>query len=195
MMKGVSPAVSYVLLLAVVVVMSVAAYLWGTYEIQRLEDLPVAHNIESQMISVDQLVQAVSHGDTNFTTTMNLYYRKGVIQVDESDGWIKYTAQLNADVYERLEETANSTCNSTTIVIQDDATGIKMSRMPYTNVFRGSTGGDEAQVIEIVACYDDIQIEESTVCKGRSGPRAQLTAKKTGYNATSSKPIVEVRVC
>ena len=47
----------------------------------------------------------------------------------------------------------------------------------------------------MVVCYDDIQIEESETCKGRSGPRAQLSAKKIGYNATSSKPIVEVKIC
>ncbi|MCK4327749.1 MAG: hypothetical protein KAW41_04700 [Candidatus Diapherotrites archaeon] len=194
MRKGVSPAVSYVLLLALVVIMSVAAYLWGTYEIQRLQDTPIAHNMESQMISVDQLIQSVSHGDINFTTRMNLYYAKGVMQVDAAHNWVKYTAQLNAEVYDRITETPNATCNSTTYVIQDSDTGIKMSRMPYTNVFRGGTG-QGSQAIEMVACYDDVQIEESIICKGRSGPRAQLTARKLGYNGTSSKPIVEVKIC
>ena len=194
MRKGVSPAVSYVLLLAVVVIMSVAAYLWGDYEIRRLQDTPIAHNMESQMISMDQLIQAVSHGDINFTTTMNLYYAEGVIQVDGSNSWVKYTAQLDADIYERLTETPNATCDSDTYVIQDGATGIKMSRMPYTNVFRGSVGTG-TQAVEMVVCYDGIQIDESETCRGRSGPRAQLTARKTGYNATESKPIVEVKIC
>lgn len=195
MRKGVSPAVSYVLLLAIVVIISVSAYVWGDYEVRRLQDAPIAHNMESQLISIDQLVQAVSHGDTNFTVVMNLYYVKGIMQVDASDNWIKYTAELNADVYDRVTDTANTTCDSGTYVVQDTNTGIKMTRMQYTNVFRGSTGDPQKQSVEMVVCYDDIQLNESAGCKGKSGPRAELTAKKVGYNATAGIPVVEVRIC
>lgn len=195
MRKGVSPAVSYVLLVALVVIVSVIAYVWGQYEIQALQDAPIAYNIESQVMAADQLISSVSHGDINFTSTMNLYFNKGVFQVDAEKGWLKYTAQINAKVYDKLTSDANETCNSSTTIIQDNTTGIKMSRMQYTNVFRGSTGGEGAQVIEIVACYDNIQIKENSICKGKSGPRTQLTARKIGYNATTNKPIVEVLVC
>ncbi len=195
MRKGISPAVSYVLLLALVVIVSVAAYLWGTYDVQKLEDAPIAHNIESQMISADQLIQAASHGDTNFTATMGMYYSKGVMQVDSRHGWIKYMAELDANVYDKVTENANATCDSSTYVIEDSGTGIKMTRMEYTNVFRGSTGGTEKQEVEIVICNNDIQLNAAAGCLGKSGPRAEMSARKIGYNATSGKPIVEVGIC
>ncbi len=175
--------------------MSVGAYIWGEYEVRVLQDAPISHNIESQMISADQLIQSVARGDTNFTSTMNLYYIKGVIQVDGNQNWVKYTGSLNANAYERLTQNANTTCNSSTTIIQDSITGIKMSRMHYTNVFRGSTGGQAGQLVEIVSCYDEFQINENALCKGKSGPRAQLSARKVGYNATDNKPIVEVLIC
>lgn len=195
MRKGVSPAVSYVLLLALVVIVSVAAYIWGDYEVRRLEDTPIAHNIESQMISADQLVQAASHGDTNFTVVTKLYYSKGVMQVDAAKNRIEYNAELNANIYSKVTENANATCNDSTYVIEDSDTGIKMTRMKYTHVFRGSTGDTEKQGVEIAICYDGIQINEASGCKGKSGPRAELTARKIGYNASSGKPIVEVGIC
>ena len=195
MQKGVSPAVSYVLLLALVVIVSVAAYVWGNYEVQRLQDIPIAHNMESQMISVDQLVQAAAHGDTNFTIKSNLYYNKGVMQADAGNNRIEYSVELNANVYDKVTGSANASCDDGTYIIQDSGTGIKMTRMKYTHVFRGSTGDPEKQRVEIVACYDDVQINEAPGCKGKSGPRSVLTLRKVGYNAISGKPIVEVGIC
>lgn len=195
MKKGVSPAVSYVMMLAVIVTISVAAYVWGDYEVRRLQDAPIAHNIEAQMISIDQLIQAVSHGDTNFTSTMNLYYTKGIMQVDGTRGWIKYTAELNAEVYDRVTDAADTACDEDTIILQDTSTGIKMTKLVYTNVYRGSTGDPQQQLVEIVACYPDIQINESSDCRGKSGPRAQLTVRKIDYNSAEGKPVVEVRIC
>lgn len=194
MHKGVSPAMSYVLLLAIVVILSISAYVWGNYEISRLEDLPIAYNAEAQMIGIDQLIQSVAHGDINFTTVMDLYYPKGVMQVDEDNDTIKYTVQLNGKIYEAVTGTATSCCPNCTI-IQDENTGVKMVRIYYTNVFRGSTGDELAQLVEITACYDDIDIQADAVCIGKSGPRAQLTARKLGYNPSNNKPIVRVRIC
>ena len=195
MKKGISPAVSYVMMLAIIVIISVSAYVWGDYEVRRLQDAPIAHNIESQMISIDQLIQAVSHGDTNFTSTMNLYYLKGIMQVDASHDWIKYTAELNANVYDRVTDTANTTCDEYTYIVEDTDTGLRMTRMVYTNVFRGGSGDSQKQSVEIVVCYHNIQINESVGCIGKSGPRAQLTVRKIGYNSTANKPVVEVRIC
>jgi hypothetical protein len=196
MNRGVSPAVSYVLLVALSIIVAVGAYVWGTYEVNRLQDQPIASNMEAQMVSIDQVVQSVSHGDTNFTTVIEVFYPKGVMQVDEDNDWIKWSGQLNANIYDLpIEGTANATCNSSTYLIQDSTTTVKMSRILYSNVFRGSTGDQSAQFVEIVACYTDIDITADATCRGKSGPRAQIIARKTGYNSTAGKPIVQVRVC
>jgi hypothetical protein len=201
MRKGISPAVSYVLLLALIVIMSVAAYLWGDYEVRRLQDTPIAHNMESQMISVDELVQAAAHGDVNFTTTMNLYYTKGVVEVDAANGWIKYTAEINALAYEKTEggnESCDRDLNPGTYILSDPSTGVTMTKMDeYTNVFRGGTEYDQRQLVEIVACFPDIRVEQVASCVGKSGPRAQLTVRKTGFDNSIApgKPVVEVSIC
>ena len=196
MRKGISPAVSYVLLLALIVIMSAGAYIWGDYEVRRLQDTPIAHNMESQMVSIDELVQAAAHGDVNFTATMNLYYTKGVVEV--SNGWVKYTAELNARAYEKVGG-GNDSCDRDvhpgTYMLDDPATGVTMTKMQYTNVFRGGTEYEQRQLVEIVACFPDIEIGQAASCIGKSGPRAQLTARKTGFNAGTGKPVVEVSVC
>ena len=199
MKKGVAPAVSYVLLVVVGVTVAVMAFIWAQYEISKLKESPIAPNVEAQMITIDNEVRRVSRGDTNFTTTIPLYYSKGFMQVDEEKNWIKFTANLNTIAYQG-EITATglgTTCNSSTNLIQDPETTIKMSRISGTNVFRGGSGsfGGSSQRIEIVACFNDIQIEMDEYCAGRSGPRAWMTVKRIGYNSTSNKPIVQVGIC
>jgi hypothetical protein len=195
MQKAISPTVSYVLLLALAVTLSIAAYYWGTYEINRLEDVPIAKNVETQMLSVDALLQSVAHGDTNFTSSMVLYYSKGVLQVNDSGNAVKYTGQLNAKIYEGAASGTVCSCGASCYLVQDAETGIYMVKVPDTNVYRGSTGGVESQYVEMLVCYDDIDIVSDSNCLGRSGPRAQLTARKIGYDSSSQKPQVKVSIC
>ena len=196
MQKAISPTISYVLLLALAVTLSIAAYFWGTYEINRLQDVPIAQNMETQMLSIDALIQSVAHGDVNFTTTMVLYYPKGVMQVNAAGDAIKYTAQLDAKIYETggLLGTPCD-CGPTCYLISDDETGINLVKMPDTNVYRGSSGGVQSQYVEMVVCYAGIDITADNNCIGRSGPRAQLTARKTGYDVSEQKPQVRVSIC
>ena len=195
MQKAISPTISYVLLLALAVALSIAAYFWGTYEINRLQDVPIAQNMETQMQSIDALIQSVAHGDVNFTTTMVLYYPKGVVQVNASGDAIKYTAQLDAKIYEGEAGGVPCSCGSSCYLITDVETGINMVKLPDTNVYRGSSGGVQSQYVEMVVCYADIDITADNDCIGRSGPRAQLTARKTGYDTSAQKPQVRVSIC
>jgi len=195
MKKGISPTVSYVLLLALAVILSISAYFWGTYEITRLEDIPIAQNVQTQMHSIDALIQSVAHGDINFTSNLVLYYPKGVMQVNASGEAIKYTGQLNAKIYEGAATGAPCACGSSCNLVQDVETLVTMVKVPDTNVYRGSSGNTESQYVEIITCYDDIDIVADNNCLGRSGPRAQLTARKIGYDTSLQKPQVKVSIC
>jgi len=199
--RGVSPTVSYVLLLAVVAILSISAYVYGNAEISKLEDAPLGANAESMMISADAAIQTVAHGDINFTTVMDLYYPKGVVRVDEAQNWIKYYAQINANVYEEITATpngcavlSNCRCNRTSTIIEDADSGMRLGRILYTNVYRGAQG-DDSQFVIITSCDDSIEIYADPTCAGKSGPRSRMTIRKIGYNTTSNKPMVMVRVC
>jgi hypothetical protein len=190
-----------VLLLAIVAILSISAYIYGNAEINKLEDAPLGANAESMMISADAAIQTVAHGDINFTTVMDLYYPKGVVRVDEANNWIKYAAQINSNVYEEITAPANGCaplsacrCNRTSTIINDTDTTINMGRVMYTNVYRGAQG-DDSQYVEIVSCDDSIEIYADSTCAGKSGPRSRMTIRKIGYNSTSNKPMVVVRVC
>jgi hypothetical protein len=183
-----------VLLLAVVSILSISAYIYGNAEITKLEDVPLASNAESMMTSVDAAIQTVAHGDTNFTTTMDLFYPKGLVKVDEENNWIQFSGQINTNAYAPVTGTPGDDCNKTSTIVEDTETTVKMGRVLYTNVYRGALG-TESQFVEIVSCDDSIEIYADPTCKGKSGPRSRMTVRKTGYNATSSKPMVEVRVC
>jgi hypothetical protein len=187
-----------VLLLAVVSILSISAYIYGNAEITKLEDVPLASNAESMMASVDAAIQTVAHGDTNFTTTMDLFYPKGLVKVDEGNNWIQFSGQINTNAYAPVTGTPDNNlstrCNKTTAIIQDSETTVKMGRVLYTNVYRGALGTD-SQFVEIVSCDNSIEISADPTCRGKSGPRSRMTVRKTGYNQTTSKPMVQVRVC
>jgi hypothetical protein len=199
MKKGISPAVSYVLLLVVGSTMAILAFTWGQYEITKLKEIPIIPRVESEMTSIGRRVKEVSTGDINFTTVFDVDYTKGNMFVDQDKDWIKYTASIQANVYpgEINEVGLGTTCDDDTYLIEDPVTQVKMSRIANTNVFRGARGsrGGGAQFVEIVACFDDIQINANPNCKGKSGPTATMTMKYVGYNSSASKPIVEVGIC
>ena len=194
MQKGVSPVMSYVLIVALVITVAMSAYFWANYEIDRMENIPIAHNVEAQFIAADSAIQSVAHGDINFTTYMTLYYPKGVVMLEANNDWLKYVGQINAQVYSKeAEETSvNATCCTDCNVIRDNATTIVMTKIPYTRVYRGAQGTYN-QYVEIVACYTDIDLVAASGCLGKSGPVSKLILRKTGYNNT--KPVVEVKVC
>ncbi len=199
--RGVSPTVSYVLLLAIVAILSMGAYIYGNAEIARLEDAPLGAAAESMMVSADAAIQTVAHGDINFTTVMDLYYPKGVVRVDEDNNWVKFSAQINTKTYTPITTASPGCaplsacrCNTTSTLIEDTGTGMTMGRVLYTNVYRGALG-DDVQFVEIVSCDDSIEIYADPTCMGKSGPRSRMTVRKMGYNATSSKPMVMVRIC
>ncbi|MCD4740309.1 hypothetical protein K8R43_03905 [archaeon] len=182
----------------VTVSLVVLAFVWGSYQTEHLSEGPLIAQMETQMITIDNRMQEVSHGNTNFTMTLDLYYQKGVIIVNEEKDWIVYTANLLAGYPGEHEGTGlGETCNDSVYAIQDSETTVKMARMINTNVFRGSSGSSPggAQMIETVICSDDIDVKANPMCVGRSGPRASMTLKKTGYNASTDKPIVEVGIC
>lgn len=198
MKKGVSPAVSYVLLMMVAVTVVVLTFLWGEYQITLLKESHIPKQMETNMMEIEEKIRTVSHGDTNFSTTLTINFDKGVMQVDASRDWVKYSGNLHSGYEGEITRSGlDYQCASNVTAIKDNETSIKMSRITETSVFRGASGSASggAQLVEIVACFDNIDIVANSECQGRSGPRASVILRKTGFNDATDKPIVEVGIC
>ncbi|MCD6414676.1 MAG: hypothetical protein J7L23_03570 [Candidatus Diapherotrites archaeon] len=189
---------SYILILMIGVTVAVLAFIWAQYEVAKLKETPLVHQVETKMMTMDDMVHNVAGGDINSTMYFEVKYNKGVIEVDEDKDWIKYTATILGSPYPgEISETGLPTqCSSDTYAIEDNETLIKMSRISGTDVFRGGSGtGGQSQRVEIVVCFDNVDIVKDPECAGRGGPRATVTLRKIGYNHSTSKPKVEVSVC
>ncbi len=194
--KGISPIVSYVIIIAIVSTVAIGSYIWASNQMSQIEDYPLLIRMENQMISVENAVENVANGDVNFTTVIDLKYNKGIMKVNASENSIKYIGQLSASQYQgnvQRDADCSDSCPKDCIVSKDTETGIKMVKIPETRVFRGSTGFKTAQRFEAMACFNNTELTNSGACTGRSGPNAQLILRKTGYS--ESKPKVEVQIC
>ncbi|GEM_PF-5762755 len=194
-MKGISPVLSYVLIIAIVVIISIGSYLWADYSQRQFKDKLIVKDMENQMVGLDALIQEVAHGDINYTITHTVYYQTGTLRVEADKDWIMYITQANSEIYQTISasEDATDSCTSSSVTILDSDTQIKMARIPFTNVYRGASGNELGQRVEIVACFPDIDITVGEGCIGKSGPSSRVIIKKIGYSGT--KPVVQVGVC
>ncbi len=193
--KGISPVVSYVLIVAIVVIISIGSYIWADYTQRQFKDKLVVKDMESQMVGLDTLVREVAHGDTNYTLTHTIYYQSGTMDVVAGNDWIRYITQTKSEIYKSISQTpdANDSCTSDSVTILDSQTQIKMNKIPFTNVYRGSSGNELGQRVEMVDCFPNIDIVVGEGCIGKSGPSSRITIKKIGYSG--SKPVVQVGIC
>ncbi len=193
--RGISPVVSYVLILALLVIIAIGSYMWATYTQERLQDKMVVTNMENQMIGLATVIENVAHGDINYTLTQTVYYPKGILEVEPEKDWIRFIVQTNSEVYpieDRVPEALDS-CTSSSIVIQDSDTSVTMSKVPFTSLYRGAVGNELGERVEMVICFPDIDLVTGGGCIGKSGPSSRVTIKKIGYAGT--KPRVMVQIC
>ncbi len=193
--KGVSPVVSYVLILALLVTIAVGSYIWATYTQERLQDRMVVSNMENQLVGLATIIENVAHGDVNYTLTQTVYYPKGLLEVESDKDWIRFIVQTNSEVYPKTESVPQTVdyCTSTSTTIQDSETTVTMSKIPFTNLYRGAIGNELGQRVEMVICFPDIDLVSGEGCIGKSGPSSRVIVRKIGYAGT--KPRVMVQIC
>ncbi len=191
--KGVSPVVSYVLILAILVTIAVGSYLWASYMQTQMQDKITVSTMESQMVGIENLIENVAHGDMNYTLTQTMYVPNGMLDVQPEKDWIRFLAQTHSLIYNPTKGyELQDQCGDVT-TIQDTDTMINLTRMPFTNVFRGATGNALGERVEIVTCFPDVDLVTGEGCIGRSGPVIRIKAKKVGYSG--EKPRVMVEIC
>jgi len=199
MRKGVSEVVSFVLVLAIMVTATMAAYIWASASIPTLNEPGRIKNLVNQMISLDSAIKSTAHGDTNFTTKFELYYPDCYFELRNM------TTNLSSNLMPVLMLNQRSVVLGYTGSIAtttgcdvnysyDASTHIKMYR--YTtidNVYVGAQANGPGQA-EISICYTTINITAGSNCmRGKAGPYANLNIKKVGVMGTT--PIVSIDVC
>jgi len=198
MRKGVSEVVSFVLVTAIMITATMAAYVWASNSISTLNEPGRIKNLANQMISLDSVVRSVAHGDINFTNKFDLYYPDSYFELRNT------TANLNGSLMPVLVitqksqvlgyTTAYTTPGCNTNYSYDALTHTTMYR--YTtvdNVYVGGQANGPGQA-EISICYTGINISYTGNCvRGRSGPFATINIKKEGI--TGSMPRVSIDIC
>ncbi len=193
--RGISPVISYVLILALLVTIAIGSYLWATYTQERLQDRMVVSNMENQLTGLATLVESVAHGDINYTITQTVYYPKGLLEVEPDKDWIRFLVQTQSEVYPPSQAVPEALdyCTSSSIAIQDSDTTITMTKVPFTKLYRGAIGNELGERVEMVICFPDIDLVSGEGCIGKSGPSSRIILKKIGYAGT--KPRVLVQIC
>ncbi len=195
MEKGISPIVSYVMVIAIVLTTTMAAYMWALPLSKEMGEKGRVTNLQSQMIGLDYIIRTTAHGDINFQNKYEMYLPDCFLLLDEGNNSIKLRLSQKTGVIgtNTTEVEIRTDCNETSQWLIDNETGIKMYRLGNnSNIFRGAVG-PAAGDAEIAICYHNINLRYSGDCtKGKGGPFATIITKKTGYD---TKPIVEVSIC
>ena len=197
MRKGVSEVVSFVLIAAIMITSTMAAYVWANSNINSINEPGRIKNLLNQMIALDGVVKYVAHGDVNFSSKFELYYPDGYFELRNT------TANVNSSLMPVLVIRQNAmilgyTNASTTVCgtnySYDASTHTTLFRYTTTdNVYVGAQANGPGQA-EMAICYTNINISYGGDClRGRSGPFATINIKKQGV--TGSKPVVSMDVC
>jgi hypothetical protein len=197
MQKGISEVVSFVLVLAIMVTSTMAAYVWANSSIPALNEPGRVKNLANQMLALDSAIKSVAHGDINFTTKFELYYPDAYFEMRNTTGAID--SNLMAALIFRqnaviLGYTNVVVSGCTDSYVNDAATRTTMYR--YTtmdNVYVGAQANGPGQA-EISICYTSINLTSHGGCqRGRTGPYAILNIQKEGVSG--SMPQVSITVC
>ena len=195
MKKGISPVISYVLVITIVLTTTIAAYMWALPLSKELGEKGRISNIQNQMIGLDYVIKTTAHGDIGFQNRYEMYIPECDLLLDEGNDSIKLVlTQKNGILGTNTSKVEIRTnCNSTSKWLLDNETGVVMYRLENEkNLFRGAIG-PAAGTAEIALCYSNIDLQYGGECnKGKGGPYATIIVKKTGYNG---KPVVDVDIC
>lgn len=96
--KGITPVISYVLLVGIVVITTSAAYFWAYPHIDRLGEGPKAQNMVNQMESLDYAMRQTIHGEIGFRNSFNLHIPEGSIRLEEDNDKIIFNFQQGTAV-------------------------------------------------------------------------------------------------
>jgi len=194
-MKGVSPVVSYVLILSIVLTATMAAYMWALPMSRELGETGRVNALKNQMIGLDYVIRATAHGDENFTNEYEMHLQDATIRIDENNDAVYLSFTQNAGVLGRASQTGTTTCDSTSNFFYDNLTSVPMFKESnYSHLFQGAAGFS-AGPAEFALCYYDIDLEWGGNCirgKTGTGTTMLIKVKKIGFN---TKPVVSIDVC
>ncbi len=125
MKKGVSPVISYVMIVAIVMMTASAAYMWAYPHMQKLGESAKSKSLSNQVRSLDYAVRQAAHGGVGFLNSLELYTESGTIRLDKDKNLITFTFQQGVEAipnipsissdwlftnydYRREEENSNS---------------------------------------------------------------------------------------
>jgi len=198
MRRGVSEVMSFILVVAIMVTATMAAYVWASTSIGSLNEPGRVKNLVNQMISLDGTIKSIAHGDVNFTTKFELYYPDSYFELRNT------TSSLTGNFMPAIIIRQNAMVLGYTNASITTGCGENYSYDPLArttlyryntidNVYVGAQGNGPGQA-EIAICYTNINITFGGSClRGKSGPFATLNIKKEGV--TGSTPSVSIDVC
>lgn len=191
--KGVSPTVSFALILAIIVVTATAAYLWAVTEVDRLGEVGRVTSYKNQMIGLDYAIRSVAHGDINFQNVYEVHLPDASLTLKQGEDIITLNFLQNSGVLGKAAETGTLTCNSTTNFVYDNFSKISLYRESNTTrVFQGAKGAGAGEA-EFLICYPNIDLKFGGNCtEGKAGPRALIYIKKVDV---TTKPVVNIEIC
>ncbi|MFW5902526.1 MAG: hypothetical protein ACOCTT_01420 [archaeon] len=96
--KGITPVISYVLLVGIVVITTSAAYFWAYPHINRLGEGPKAINLVNQMESLDYAFRNVVHGEIGSQKSFSMHMPEGNIRLDEENDKIVFNFRQGAAI-------------------------------------------------------------------------------------------------
>ncbi len=192
-MKGVSPIISYVLVITIVLLTTMAAYTWALPLSRELGEPGKVSNYRNQMIGLDYVIRSTAHGDYNFTTEYEMRVPEATLRIDPDKDSVYLSFVQKTGVIGRPNTTGTTTCNETTWFFYDNLTKVPMYRLNnYSRVFEGAAGYSQA-VAEFALCYADIDLVWGGECiKGKPASEVVVRVKKIGF---TDKPVVSIDLC
>ena len=105
MKKGVSPVVSYVLIVSIVLVTTITAYNWALPLSKELGEQGRIMNYKNQMIGLDYTIRSTAHGDINFVNEYEMHLQDQTsIRLDKENEIIYLILQPRATILGKQEQ-------------------------------------------------------------------------------------------
>ncbi len=201
MQRGISPTVSFVLSVAIIIIFTAATYYWATGTVKEFGEQGRVRSYYNQMVSLERIIKQVAAGDENFTTMFVFYhpqyeYVNPYLSLDEENDRITLVFNQYAAVIgypgDSARVQANESCGYDYLL--DNVTGIVMYRLnEYETTYQGAAGPGTSQT-EVAACFPDIDLVWGDQCgKGKVGPETVIIIRKE--NVTNGRPVVSVSMC
>ncbi len=197
MQKGVSPTVSFVLSIALLVIFTIATYTWASASIEGLGEEGRIKGYYNQMATLENIMKETARGDENFTSRVYFYhpthnYVSPYLLVDPDHDRITLTLTQEATVIGKANGSANESCGYDYLL--DNTTGITMYRVnEYQTLYQGAAGPGPGE-IEFSVCLPNVDIVWGGNCaKGKTGPSTTIVLRKV--NITAGKPVLSVDLC